>query len=120
MAISACSQCGQEYDSGQLEKCPECGASRSAAGDRATAIPPPNPGIPSETQAADVALKYQRAEIERLNQVIGLLQQQSAVLREQNAWLRKIRGWLVFLWFGLVFVPGLLGLLILAAIAGSQ
>ena len=118
MAISECTKCGREYDPAKLERCPRCGTSRGAAWDKTSVAP--KPAAPSEAAKSDAALQYQHAEIERLNQVIGLLQQHSVALQEQNTWLRKIRGWLIFLWFGLVFVPGLLGLLILAAIGSSQ
>jgi hypothetical protein len=60
---------------------------------------------------------YDYAQIDRLNSMISLLQQQNQILNAQIGWLKRIRGWLIWLWLGVVFVPGAIGLFILASLA---
>ena len=50
---------------------------------------------------------------------IALLRQQNQLLVQQLIWLRKIREWLVYIWLGVVLVPGLIGLLILVILASA-
>ena len=111
-------RCGREYNTSIVDACPRCpqppegGWPSMEEGELASEMSPLSVRIEGagSTEGADATEAADE---------IALLRQQNQLLVQQLIWLRKIREWLVYIWLGVVLVPGLIGLLILVILASA-